>query len=240
VATHKIKLKSRTEVAFDTMAFHFEKPAHFKFTAGQACDFTLDNPPENDKEGNKRAFSLASAPCEPDLFITTRMRDSAFKRSLHKVPLGTELTMEGPWGELVLDKDHTTPAVLLTGGIGITAMRSIIMQATHEKLPQQIVLFYSNHKPEDTAFLHDLQQAAQQNPNFTLIPTMTKMHESMVPWHGETGQIDEAFLKTHLNDVHIPIYYICGPPEMVEAMQKILKAANIKPKNIHTENFDGY
>ncbi len=240
MATHKIKLKSRSEVAFDTMAFHFEKPPHFKFTPGQAVDFTLIDPPETDKEGDKRSFSLAAAPCEDDLFIATRMRDSAFKRSLRAIPLGTELSLEAPWGELTLHDDHSIPAVLLTGGIGITAMRSIVLQAAHEKRRQKITLFYSNRKPEDTAFLHDLNHAAQQNPSFTFIPTMTKMHESIVPWDGETSQIDEAMLTRFLDDLFASIYYIDGPPEMVDAMQKMLKTAGIKPKNIRTENFDGY
>jgi ferredoxin-NADP reductase len=240
VATHKIKLKSRTEVAFDTMAFHFEKPPHFKFTPGQAGDFTLIDPPETDKEGDKRSFSLAAAPYEEDLFIATRMRDSAFKRSLHTIPLGTELTLEAPWGELTLHDDHSIPAVLLTGGIGITAMRSIILQAAHDKRRQKITLFYSNHKPEDTAFLGDLHHAQEQNPHFHLIATMTKQHESIVPWDGETGTIDQAMLTRFLEDLSAPIYYICGPPNMVEAMQKMLKDAGIKQKNIRAENFDGY
>ena len=240
MATHKIKLISRSEVAFDTMAFHFEKPARFKFTAGQACDFTLIDPPETDKEGDKRSFSIAAAPYEDDIFITTRMRDSAFKRSLRAIPIGTELSIEPPWGDLTLHDDHHIPAVLLTGGIGITAMRSIILQATHDNRRQNITLFYSNHKPEDTAFLSDLHHAQEQNPNFKLIATMTKQHESIVPWDGETGAIDQPMLTRYLGDLTQPIYYIDGPPKMVDAMQKMLKAAGINPKNIRTENFDGY
>ncbi len=240
MATHKIKLKSRAEVAFDTMAFHFEKPPHFKFIAGQAADFTLIDPPETDPEGNKRSFSLASAPFEEDLMIATRMRDSAFKRSLHTIPLGAELSLEPPWGDLTLHDDLHIPAVLLTGGIGITAMRSIVLQAAHDKRRQKITLFYSNHKPEDTAFLGDLHHAQEQNPHFKLIATMTRQHESIVPWDGETGPIDEAMLAKSIDDLSHPIYYICGPPELVDAMQKMLKTTGIKQKNIHTENFDGY
>ena len=84
--TYKIKLKSRHEIAAGTMAFHFEKPAGFTFIAGQAGDFTLHHPPETDKEGNKRSFSLASAPYEDDIIIATRMRDTAFKRSAQPTP----------------------------------------------------------------------------------------------------------------------------------------------------------
>lgn len=81
------RLLSRIQVAEGTMAFHFEKPAHFDFKPGQASDLSLPDPPETDSEGNTRTFSIASAPFENQLMFTTRMRDTAFKRSLKKVPL---------------------------------------------------------------------------------------------------------------------------------------------------------
>lgn len=56
------KLKSRHEVAEDTMAFHFEKPTGWTFNPGQYVDMTLLDPHETDSEGNIRSFSIASAP----------------------------------------------------------------------------------------------------------------------------------------------------------------------------------
>ncbi len=235
-----IKLLSRKEIATGTMEFHFEKPAGFTFIPGQAGDFTLDNPPETDAEGNKRSFSLAGAPYEPDLIIATRMRDTAFKRSLKVALRGTELTLDAPWGELVLHDDATIPAVFLTGGIGITPVRSIVLQATHDKNGRKLVLFYSNHRPEDAAFLDELTQAQSENPNFTLIATMTKMKDSAQPWQGETGVIDKAMLLKHLGDIATPIYYISGPPAMVGAMQKMLGEAGVRSSNIRAEEFSGY
>jgi ferredoxin-NADP reductase len=240
LANYKIKLKSRQEIAVGTMTFHFEKPRDFIFIPGQAGDFTLPNPPENDAEGNKRSFSLACAPYETDLIIATRMRDTAFKRSLRVVPLGTELDLEAPWGELVLHEETSIPAVFLTGGIGITPVRSIVLQATRDKLPQKLVLFYSNHRPEDAAFLDELALAQKENSNFTLIATMTNMEKSSQPWNGETGYVDEAMLKKYLADIFTPIFYVSGPPEMVDAMQKTLTKAGVKSDNIRAEEFSGY
>jgi hypothetical protein len=88
IAGYQSKLLSRVEVAEGTMAFHFEKPAQFDFKPGQSAVLTLSNPPETDAEGNTRTFSIASPPFENHLMFTTRMRDTAFKRSLKKVPLG--------------------------------------------------------------------------------------------------------------------------------------------------------
>ena len=110
---HLSKLLNRVEVAEGTMAFHFEKPSGFAFKAGQAADLTLLNPPETDSEGNTRTFSIASAPYERQLLFVTRMRDTAFKRSLKKVPLGTEVQMSSPMGSFTLHKNSGKPAVLL-------------------------------------------------------------------------------------------------------------------------------
>jgi ferredoxin-NADP reductase len=240
LANYKIKLKGRNEVAAGTMAFHFEKPVGFSFTAGQCGDFTLSNPPETDAEGNVRSFSLASAPFEEDLIIATRMRDTAFKRSLKAIPLGTELTLEGPWGELTLHDDARIPAVFLTGGIGVTPVRSMVLQATHDHLPHKLTLFYSNHRPEDAAFLDELTAAQTANPNFTLVATMSDMETSATPWHGETGHVSKAMLTKYLADLMLPIYYISGPPGMVSAMQKTLSDAGVKNSNIRAEEFSGY
>lgn len=240
MANYRIKLKGRNEIAAGTMAFHFEKPAGFTFMAGQCGDFTLFNPPETDAEGNVRSFSLASAPFEEDLMIATRMRDTAFKRSLKIVPLGTELTLESPWGELILHHDARIPAVFLTGGIGVTPVRSIILQATHDHLPHKLTLFYSNHRPEDAAFLDELRAAQTANPNFMLVATMSDMEKSAAQWQGETGHVSKAMLMKYLVDLSLPIFYISGPPGMVAAMQKVLSDAGVKISNIRAEEFSGY
>ena len=87
VSAYASRLLNRVEVAEDTMAFHFEKPPGFAFKPGQSADLTLLNPPETDSEGNVRTFSIASAPFEDQLTFATRMRDTAFKRSLRKCRL---------------------------------------------------------------------------------------------------------------------------------------------------------
>jgi ferredoxin-NADP reductase len=239
-AIYKVKLKRRQEIASGTMAFHFEKPEGFSYTAGQFGDVTLANPPETDAEGNTRTFTLASAPYEGDLMVATRMRDSAFKRVLKSMALGTEVSLNAPDGSLTLHSDARIPAVFLSGGIGVTPVRSIVLQATHDKLPHKIVLFDSNRRPEDSAFLDELADAQKRNPNFTLIGTMTEMEKSSKTWSGETGYVTQAMLLKSVHDLSLPIFYISGPPAMVAAMRKILDDSGVKDDKIRTEEFAGY
>ena len=157
------------------------------------------------------------------------------------IPLGTELILEAPWGELILhDAAAHIPAVFLTAGIGITPVRSMVLQATHDNLPLKLFLFYSNRRPEDAAFLDELTAAQKANPNFTLVATMTEMEKSTAQWHGETGHVTQAMLKKVIDDLTLPIYYISGPPKMVAAMQKTLTDAGVKTGNIRAEDFTGY
>lgn len=234
------RLLSRIQVAEGTMAFHFEKPAHFDFKPGQASDLSLPDPPETDSEGNTRTFSIASAPFENQLMFTTRMRDTAFKRSLKKVPLGTEVRIGPAMGSLSLHKNLAKVAVFLTGGIGITPFLSIVRQADHDRIPHKLYLFYSNRRPEDTAFLEALRMLEKSNPNFQLICTMTEMQQSQKEWKGETGLINKEMLSRHLSALQGPIYYSAGPPAMVAGMTKMLVAAGVDEDDIRTEDFAGY
>jgi len=237
---YETRLKEREEIAEGTMAFHFEKPPGFDYKAGQFADYTLVNPTETDAEGNTRGFSLASAPYEDDLIAATRMRDTAFKRVLRRMNIGTELVLDAPYGSFTLHNNSKIPAVFITGGIGITPVRSIVLQATHDKLPHKIFLFDSNRRPEDAAFLGDLMEAQEKNPNFTFVGTMTEMENSAQDWDAETGFITKEMLSKYIGDLTVPIYYLCGPGPMVTAMRKMLNEAGVDDDNIRTEEFSGY
>lgn len=235
-----IKLRSREEIAEHTMAFRFEKPVHWTFKAGQSLDMTLLNPPETDAEGNKRAFSIASAPHEDSVMIATRMRDTAFKRTLKSMPIGTGVKIEGPFGDLTLHNNASKAAVLLAGGIGITPFRSMVVRAAKEKLPHHIFLFFSNHRPEDAPFLSELRGLESKNPNFKLIACMTQMEKSHQRWDGEREKINRGILEKHLSGFPTALYYVTGPPGFVAGMRAMLAGAGIDEDDIRAEEFSGY
>jgi ferredoxin-NADP reductase len=238
MASYQVKLQGREELAEGTLAFRFEKPPGFQFKAGQAVVLELLNPPA--EEGQKRrTFSLASAPFESSLAIATRMRDTAFKRALKALPEGASVKLIGPLGQLTL-ADASRPAVFIAGGIGITPFISMLRQATTESSPQTLLLLYSNRRPEDAAFLGELQELERQNRNFRLVPTMTEMTKSARTWSGETGFLNGDLIRRAVKDLATPLYYVVGPPAMVVAMQGTLRAAGVPEDDILTEEFYGY
>ncbi len=237
---HQSELISKKDVAEGTTSFRFKKPEGFVFKAGQSIDLTLVNPPETDAEGNTRAFSISAAPSDAELMITTRMRDTAFKRVLKNADAGLKVEIAGPFGSFTLHEKQSRPAIMLVGGIGITPFHSMLIDATEKGLPHKIYLFYSNRRPEDAAFLSELQDLQKKNPNFKFIPTMTDMEKSAQPWNGETGYVTREMIEKHVPNREDAVYYSAGPAAMVAAMRKIVEGMGVSADDFKTEEFTGY
>jgi ferredoxin-NADP reductase len=235
-----VRLCDREQIAERTIACRLEKPLNFVFKPGQFVEITFLNPPETDAEGNSRAFSIASSPREDFLLVATRLRESAFKRVLSHAPEGTQVKIDGPFGDLRLHNDSSRAAVMLCGGIGITPFRSIIVSATENKLPHRIFLFYSNRRPEDAPFLEELLALEKQYPRFTLIGCMTEMERSRRRWDGERGKINCQMLEKYLGRLPSAIYYITGPPGFVGGMRKMLADSGVDDDDVRAEEFGGY
>ncbi len=234
-------LDARTEIAEGTMAFQLRKPIGFNFMPGQAIDLTLSGAHmATDDQNVRHAFSIVSAPFENQLVVATRMRDSVFKRALRSLPLGSQLKIDGPFGTFGLDSDRSRAAIFIAGGIGITPFVSMLRQAAKDELPHRLILIYSNRRPEDAAFLAELQQIEDRNPNFRLVATMTDMQASSRPWPSYTGFITADLVASVVGDLPKPVLYIVGPPGMVESMRETLKRGGIDGNDIRNEEFYGY
>jgi ferredoxin-NADP reductase len=232
---YQMTLVDRQRIARDTMAFWFDaNGARYEFRAGQHADFVFGS--ESD---NSRTFSLASSPLDKEpIMIAMRMRETAFKTALNAAAFGTKFKVSRPRGSFTLHKDVTRPAVFLAGGIGITPVRSILQSATQERLPHKLYLFYSNREADDAAFIEELQGLAAQNPNFTLVPTVTG-HKTLA-WPYEKGHVSRDMLTRHLFLLNGPIYYIAGPSGMVTAMTELLNSSGVSQDDVRTEEFGDY
>jgi ferredoxin-NADP reductase len=229
----------RTEtIARDTTAFHFSRPAGFAFRAGQFADFTLVDPPETDGLGNTRGFSLANAPYESDLIAATRIRDTAFKRVLSRLPVGTEVELDAPYGDFRLHRTPSTPAVFIIGGIGVTPVRSMIAQALRDRTGHRITLLHASRTPEDLPYRSDFERLAGVHREFRYVPVATDA--APAAWRREHGRVDERMLARYVPDFTEPIFYLSGPEGMVKAMRRLLVALRVDEDNIRTEEFAGY
>ena len=240
MAIPEVTLQSRESVAEGTQAFHFSRPEGFKFKPGQAIDLILPALEGSNPDAAKHAFSIVNAPGEPGLTIATRMRGSAFKRALDVLKPGDKAKVDGPFGSLTLHKDATRDALFVAGGIGITPFMSIVRDAASRGDARRRVLMYSNHRPEDAAFLSELEAFSKAGAGFRVVPTMTSMHRSASRWAGENRRLDAAMVKAASEGLRHPIAYLAGPPGMVAAAREILVAAGIDEDDIRAEEFFGY
>jgi ferredoxin-NADP reductase/nitrite reductase/ring-hydroxylating ferredoxin subunit len=235
----------------DVMSFKFSRDDgqnYLNYRAGQYSIVDLGT--KEDPKGPIRSFTIASSPTEREnILITTRIRDSAFKQKLSKLDPGTSVKITAPAGGFTLPEDYSRPVVFLSGGIGVTPFRSMIKYATDKQLPLKITMFDSNRNQANILYREEFDSWAKLNKNLRIVYTITgEQEETLLPsstseWKGERGFIDKSMLARHLSqdEMKDSIFYICGPPAMLNAMQKLLsEELSVLHDRIRIEEFTGY
>jgi ferredoxin-NADP reductase len=233
------QITEKREVAKGTLLVTFDLLGEeVDFTPGQYFFVTLPDVGYQDDKGLRRHITVVTSPNEKGVLgFATRMRESAFKRSLDELPVGSEVEVEPPKGSFKLPDDISRPLVLVAGGIGITVFRSMLRYIREEELPYRVTLIFSNRDRESTAFLDELQELEHEISSFRLILTMTQDPG----WAGETRRVDSQFFRDHLGEeLSENTFLVAGPPAMVEGMQEALDDAGVEKENVIVERYSGY
>ncbi|HMI99607.1 MAG TPA: FAD-dependent oxidoreductase [Gaiellaceae bacterium] len=235
----RAQIKEKREVAKGTLMVVFDLLGEeVDFEPGQYFWVELLDPPYDDEKGPRRHISVVTSPNERGVLgLCTRLRDSAFKRSLAELPIGAEVDVEQPKGDFTLPKDTDPHYVFVAGGIGITVFHSMLRYIAEQQLPYRITLVYSNRERESAAFLDELAELEQAIPGLQVVLTMTDDSS----WDGESRRIDADLLRDHLDDeLESHTYVIAGPPAMVEGVAEKLKAAGVSEEQVKAARFSGY
>ncbi len=245
----------------DVMSFKFSKHNDdqinnkiLNYNAGQFAFFDIGQV-YNDPKGPIRHFTISSSPTEDFIMFSTRIRDSPYKKRLSILEKGAKVKFRGPEGQFVLHQDYSKYTVFLSGGIGVTPFRSMIKYATDMQLPVPIIMFDSNRDRNNILFKKEFDDWASINKNLKIIYTISEkeeqqqQHNEQSPlstindWKGKYGRIDKAMILKYLdtNILNNSIFYICGPPSMLKAMQNLLQDdLEIPKERIKVEEFTGY
>jgi ferredoxin-NADP reductase len=220
-----LTLFEKEHLVENVWAFRFKPSEPLQWAAGQYMRVKLphDNP---DKEGEKRWFTVSSAPYEQIAQITTRVTDSTFKQALSQLPVGGELKLlETPHGDFVW-QDSELPKVFVAGGIGVTPFRSILKQRAQDKLPLDVTLVYGSRTP-DVPFKDELEQWQASDSRLKVL------YEVGEPLTAERL----AELLPALND---SLVYLSGPEPMVEALGDDLKKHGLPEAQLKQDFFPNY
>jgi len=225
-----------------------EDKTPLSYMAGQFAFFDIGGV-YDDPKGPIRHFTISSSPTENFIMFSTRIRDSPYKKRVSTLEEGSRVKVRGPEGQFVLHEDYSKPAVFLSGGIGVTPFRSMIKYATDKQLPIRIVMFDSNRNHDNILFKKEFDDWANINKNLKIIYTISEDEQQQQSsstandWKGEYGRIDKAMILKYLDSdmLNNSIFYICGPPSMLKAMQSLLQDnLEIPREKIKVEEFTGY
>jgi ferredoxin-NADP reductase len=234
-----LRLKARMRIAPDTYEFVFAAPGKLAFTPGQYMEWTLgmDAP---DSRGNRRYFTLASAPTERDLRLGIKFykHSSTFKRALLEMGRNDEITASQLAGDFTLPADPKQKLVFIAGGIGITPFRSMVQYLldTHERRP--ITIFYANRSAGDVVY-KPVFDRAERELGIRTIYTLTDTKNPPSDWEGQVGRITPEWIQKLVPDYRNTVYYISGPVSMIQSFQKTLRDLGIPTSQIKTDYFAG-
>lgn len=221
----KLKLTQKRPEIEGVKTFIFEPETPIAWQPGQYMHYVFEHPNPDDR-GIERWFTIASAPFEKHIQITTRFdgeRESSFKQALESLEVGGEIEADGPKGSFTLlpgDIKH----VLIAGGIGITPYRSMLAQMQHDNSMANIDLLYAN-RDQNFVFGEELKRIATGHPTFKMIEFVDK-------------RIEEADLQAYFQD-DSTVFYLSGPRPMVEAYEDQLKS-KVGEDRVKTDYFPGY
>ncbi len=235
----RIRLAERRPETASVMSFVFDLAGQpLEYLPGQHLTYVLDALAFPDERGNRRHFTISSAPSESGIVMfTTRMRGSGFKETLRHAPVGYELACETPRGRFVLPDEEPRRHVFVAGGIGVTPYRSILRQAADAGRGVDAVMLYHSRSREEIVFRQELEAICRALTGLTLVHVLD---EPQAGWTGEAGRPDEARIRRWVADPGGSLFWVSGPPPFVLAYMELLKRIGVKAGSVRTEGFAGY
>ena len=218
---------------YNVRSFRFPRPETLSYKPGQFLFVTIK---ANGKELSKH-FSISSSPTEKgQIEFTKKLSESEFSTALKALKKGDWARIDAPYGKFTFEGEHEKIG-LLAGGIGITPLMSICKYCTDKRLNTKITLLYGSRSESDIAFKEELETMQEQNENLKVVFTL---NEPSSEWKGVTGIIDAELVKKEIPDYEETVFYTCGPPAIVEAMEKLVEKLGLPKTQLNREYFTGY
>jgi ferredoxin-NADP reductase len=217
------------------LSFRPQRPV--RFGAGQYMELTIPHA-KADVRGQRRIFSIASAPVETDVIrfgLNTAERSSSLKKALLSLEPGEIVSATDVGGDFLLPSEVTRPLLFVAGGIGITPFMSHLEQIQGSGEARDVVVLYSASSADELAYSARL--TALGHPVLLLAPAAPKPLPKGWTYLGR-GPLTAELLASAVPDVKSRAAYVSGPPAFVHVVRTLLRKA--QAHNIKTDFFAGY
>jgi|WetSurMetagenome_2_1015567.scaffolds.fasta_scaffold12325_3 glycine betaine catabolism B len=226
-------LKEIIPRATDVTSFRFSRPIDLIYKPGQFFFVTI----KKDEKELTHHFSFSSSPTESEYFeFTKKFTDHEYSLALKDLKVGDWARIDAPYGQFTFDGEYAKIA-LLAGGIGITPFISMCKNATDKHLSSKITLFFGCKTEGDIAFHKELEELHQRNPKLDVHFIVA---QPSLEWKGATGIITADMIRQELPDFKKNVFFTCGPPPMVKAMETIIQSLGLPKEQTKQEYFTGY
>ncbi|WP_226536702.1 NO-inducible flavohemoprotein [Fictibacillus halophilus] len=212
-----------------------------EFNPGQYVSVKMEIPGETNT--HIRQYSLSDSPGKEHYRISVKKEaglispDGIVSVYLHEgVKAGDVLNLSAPAGDFYLDTESAKPAVLISGGVGLTPMVSMLKTAVEKQPEREVTFIHAAINGQTHALKDEVKKVAEVAENISTYFVYEKPLEEDFGYD-QTGYIDEAWLRKVLPLNKEAEYYFCGPVPFMQAINHALQELNIKKENIHFEFF---
>lgn len=240
----QLQIIEKKQVAPDTYSYYFLPDVPLIWKPGQFLRYRIPEA-SPDERGENRFFSIASAPFENHIQLTTKFmpeKGSTFKKDLQKLEVGQTVEAMGPSGVFVMD-DPNKHYVFIAGGIGVTPFRSILLDLGHNGLPLNVSLLYAN-RTKLALFKEEFEELARKHPEFKIFYFVSEepvIDENLTEnVRILPGKIEQTTIQTLIPDFQSAVYYISGPEPMVLSFEQMIAQLGVAKDNVKRDYFPGY
>jgi ferredoxin-NADP reductase len=218
----------------DVLSIRFERPSDLDYLPGQFMFVDL----MVGERTLRKHFTLSSSPSECEFIeITKRLTGHEFSNALAALNVGDVVSLEAPFGKFTLERLFKK-TLFLTGGIGITPIRSMIRYATDTHYETEMILLYSCRDEDNIPFREEFEELQNINPRLKVYNTLTRPESN---WDGLVGRITGEMIQRVAPDYYDRVSFVSGPINMVNHMLSILTNDLKLPKNkVKYEYFPGF
>jgi cytochrome-b5 reductase len=215
---HKVEIRLSEFVTHDVKRFIVNKPQGFSFEPGQGVKLAID---EGGLRDETRPFTPTSHPDDDLLEFTIKRypEHEGVTQALHHREAGDALIMSDPFGTI----RYEGPGVFIAGGAGITPFLAIIRKLARDGDLRGNTLIFSNDKPRDVICEKELRDAFGDR----CFLTCTQQSDARY----DDRRIDKRYLSEIIDDWD-QRFYVCGPPEFVEDVNKALEQLGASPDTL--------